>query len=109
VTLERHGLENDRIRDGAGIDGPPGELAVVKALSYRVILQPDADDGGFNVVIPAFPRAHTQGDDAEDALKNAREIIELELGYLVEKGLSIPPTDAENVRIERVSVALPAA
>jgi len=87
----------------------PANLRVVNALSYRVILQPDADDGGFNVVIPAFPRAHTHGDDAEDALKNAREIIELELGYLAKKGLPIPPTDAENVRIERVSVALPAA
>jgi len=84
-------------------------LRVVSALSYRVILEPDADDGGFNVVIPAFPTAHTQGDDAEDALRNAREIIELELGYLAEKGLPIPPSDAENVRIEHVSVALPAA
>jgi len=61
--------------------GHPANLRVVNALSYRVILQPDADDGGFNVIIPAFPRAHTQGDDAEDALKNAREIMELELGY----------------------------
>ncbi|MGH7728374.1 MAG: type II toxin-antitoxin system HicB family antitoxin [Vulcanimicrobiaceae bacterium] len=68
----------------------------MSALSYRVILEPDADDGGFNVVIPAFPTAHTQGDDAEDALRNAREIIELELGYLAERGLPIPPSDAED-------------
>jgi predicted RNase H-like HicB family nuclease len=81
----------------------------VNELSYRVILEPDADDGGFNVVIPAFPTAHTQGDDVEDALRNAREVIELELGYLAEKGFAIPPSDVENVRIERVRVALPAA
>jgi len=81
----------------------------VNALSYRVILQPDVDDGGFNVVIPAFPTAHTQGDDVDDALINAREIIKLELGYLAEKGLPIPPSDGDNIRIERVSVALPAA
>jgi antitoxin HicB len=60
------------------------------ALSYRVILEPDEDDGGFNVIIPAFPTAHTQGDDAADALNNAREVIELELRYLGEKGLPIP-------------------
>ena len=51
----------------------------MNALSYRVILEPDEDDGGFNVVIPAFPTAHTQGDDVEEALRNAREVIELEL------------------------------
>ena len=59
-------------------------------LSYRVILEPDPDDGGYNVVIPAFPTAHTQGDDVEDALRNAREVIELELAFLTEKRLPIP-------------------
>ena len=81
----------------------------MNALSYRVILEFDPDDGGFNVVIPAFPTAHTQGDDVEDALRNAREVIQLELGFLTEKGLPIPPSDVENARIERVSVAPPAA
>ena len=80
----------------------------MEALSYRVMLEPDRDDGGFNVVIPAFPAAHTQGDDVEDALRNAREVIELEIGYLVDKGLPIPPSDAENVRVERVTVPAPA-
>jgi antitoxin HicB len=79
------------------------------ALSYRVILEPDEDDGGFNVVIPAFPTAHTQGDSVEEALENAREVIELNLGYLFERGLPLPESDAENVRIERVSVRPPAA
>ncbi len=78
-------------------------------LSYRVLLEPDPDDGGFNVVVPAFPNAHTQGNDAGDALRNAREAIELELAYLADKKLPIPPSDLEDVRIERVSVAAPAA
>ncbi len=78
-------------------------------LSYRVILEPDEDDGGFNVIIPAFPTAHTQGEDVDDALNNAREVIELELGYLADKGLPIPPSDTENVRLERVTVVPPAA
>jgi predicted RNase H-like HicB family nuclease len=78
-------------------------------LSYRVILEPDTEDGGFNVVIPAFPTAHTQGNDVDDALQNAREVIELELTYLVEKGLPIPPGDVGDIRIERVNVTPPAA
>ena len=44
-----------------------------------------------------------------EARRNAREVIELELNYLMEKGLSIPPSDTENVRIERVTVTSPAA
>ncbi len=95
--------------DAPGIDGAQANASNVNALSYRVILEPDADDGGFNVVVPAFPTAHTQGDDVEDAMRNAREVIELELGYLAKRGLPIPPSDVENVRIERVSVAPPAA
>jgi antitoxin HicB len=81
----------------------------MNGLTYRVILEPDEDDGGFNVIIPAFPTAHTQGENAEDALKNAQEIIVLELRYLGEKGLPIPPSDTENVRLERVTVVPPAA
>ena len=77
--------------------------------SYRAILEPDEADGGFNVVIPAFPTAHTQGDDADDALRNACEVIGLEIDYLAGKGLPIPPSDGENIRIERVSVEHPAA
>jgi len=78
-------------------------------LSYRVILEPDGDDGGFNVIIPAFPTAHTQGNDVQDALRNAREVIELELHFLAGKQLPIPPSDVEGVRFERVNVAPPAA
>ncbi len=106
-SLTRAGKEP--ILDAPGIDGAQENASNVSALSYRVILEPDADDGGFNVVVPAFPTAHTQGDDVEDAMRNAREVIELELGYLAKKGLPIPPTDVENVRIEPVSVAPPAA
>ena len=69
------------------------------ALSYRVLLEVDDEDGGFNVVIPAFPNAHTQGDTVEDALANAREVIELELKYLAERGLAIPDSDADGISL----------
>lgn len=58
--------------------------------------------------VTAFPCAHTQGDNVEAALRNAREVIELELGYLIDKGLSIPPSDSEEARLERVTVRLSA-
>ena len=81
----------------------------MESLSYRVILEPDPDDGGFNVTIPAFPTAHTQGETVEDALQNARDVIELELRYLRDKRLPIPPSDSETAVLERVTVTAPAA
>jgi len=81
-----------------------------QARAYRVILEEDAEDGGFVVRIPAFPHAHTQGDSVDEALANAREVIELEIEVAVERGEEIPRPDADvPVRVERVTVAPPAA
>jgi predicted RNase H-like HicB family nuclease len=77
-------------------------------LRYRVILEPEAE-GGFSVIIPAFPHGHTQGDTVEEALANAREVIELEIEYLRERGLSIPESDTPTAPIAFVSVQFPAA
>lgn len=77
-------------------------------LRYRVILEPE-DEGGYSVVIPAFPHGHTQGETAEEALANAREVILLEIEYLRERGLPIPESDSPEAPIEFVSVHSPAA
>ena len=80
------------------------------ALAYRVILEADPEDGGFVVHIPAFPHAHTQGDDVEDALANAREVIELEIEVARERGEELPASDADvPVRVETVVISAPAA
>lgn len=73
--------------------------------AYRVILEADPDDGGFVVYIPAFPRAHTQGKTVDDALANAREVIELEIEVALQRGSDIPPPDAAvPIRVERVVI-----
>jgi predicted RNase H-like HicB family nuclease len=79
-------------------------------LQYAVILEPDPDDGGYVVHIPAFPHAHTEGDDVEGALRNAREVIALELEVMAERGEELPAPDGDAaIRVERVVVAPPAA
>jgi antitoxin HicB len=77
-------------------------------LSYTVVLEPEAE-GGFSVLVPSLPEAHTQGETVEEALVNAREVIELVREDRVERGEEIPASDIENVRVERVSVSAPAA
>ena len=51
-------------------------------MRFRVLLQPDTDDGGFNISCPALPGCHSQGETVEEALVNIREAIELCLEVL---------------------------
>ena len=43
-------------------------------MKFIVVLDP-AEEGGFNVSIPALDGCFTQGENEEDALKNAKEAI----------------------------------
>ncbi len=42
---------------------------------FKVVLEVDREDGGFNVSCPAIPGCHSQGDTEEEALENIREAI----------------------------------
>jgi predicted RNase H-like HicB family nuclease len=83
----------------------PGENMRMADLRYTVVLEPgDADEGGFIVSVPALPEAHTQGDSLEEALANAREVIELCVRSRIEHGENVPLSDAGVTRIESVAV-----
>jgi len=43
-------------------------------MKFIVVLKP-AEEGGFNVSIPALDGCFTQGENEEDSLKNAKEAI----------------------------------
>jgi predicted RNase H-like HicB family nuclease len=43
-------------------------------MKFYVVLEP-AEEGGFNVVVPALDGCFTQGNTEEEALRNAREAI----------------------------------
>jgi predicted RNase H-like HicB family nuclease len=43
-------------------------------MHFNVVLDP-AEEGGFNVIVPALDGCFTQGDTEEEALANAREAI----------------------------------
>lgn len=73
-------------------------------LAYRVILDPEPDGSAYNVIIPAFPHAHTFGTTVEEAFANAREIIELELEVARARNEEVPVSDAEHVVIGIVTV-----
>jgi predicted RNase H-like HicB family nuclease len=76
--------------------------------TYRVILEPEPDGSAYNAIIPAFPTAHTFGSTHEEALANAREIIELEIEDRLAQGEPIPAGDIDRVVIDSITVTLPA-
>jgi antitoxin HicB len=67
-----------------------------KVHTYSVVLSP-AVEGGFTVTVPSLPGCVTEGDTVEEALKNAREAIELTLTSLAEHGEDIPRESAPSV------------
>lgn len=73
------------------------------SLAYRVFLEPDED--GYRAIIPAFPRVFTCGDTIEDALRMAKDAIELEISVARDRGEDLPEPDGDvEFRIERVVI-----
>ena len=73
---------------------------------YSVILEPDPEDGGYTVHVPALPGCHTQGETLEEAIANAREAITGYLEALAADGLPIP-REREGAQAVALEVALP--
>lgn len=61
----------------------------MKTLTYTVHLEP-AEEGGYNLSVPALPGCHTQGETYEEAVAMARECIEGFLESLAKDGRPIP-------------------
>lgn len=74
---------------------------------YAIVLEQESE-GGFSVSIPALPEAHTQGETIEEAIANAREVALAVMTDRHAHGETIPRSDADGVRLERISVAMPA-
>jgi antitoxin HicB len=57
---------------------------------YTIILQPDADEGGYTITVPALPGLVTEGDTLEEAIAMARDAIACHLAALKASGRPIP-------------------
>ena len=61
----------------------------MKTHTYTVQIEP-AEEGGFNVLVPALPGCVTQGTTYEEAVAMAQEVIEGFLEALARAGEAIP-------------------
>ena len=63
-------------------------------MKFRVLIELD-EEGVFVATVPTLPGCVTQGSSREEALRNAREAVELYLESLRDHGDPIPPSIGE--------------
>ena len=61
----------------------------MQKLTYRILLRKEPE-GGYTVLVPALPGCITFGETIEEAIKMAKEAIELYLESMIENGEEIP-------------------
>ena len=61
-------------------------------LSYRILLRKEPE-GGYTVIVPSLPGCVTYGETVEEAIKMAKEAIELYIESLKKHGEEIPSED----------------
>jgi len=59
--------------------------------AYPARLTPDKEDGGYVVTFRDVPEAITQGDDLEEALREAADCLEEAIAGYIDDGREIPP------------------
>ncbi len=57
---------------------------------FKVLLEPDEEEGGFVVTCPSLPGCYSEGETVEEALENIREAILLCLEDLQAQNTPIP-------------------
>ena len=57
---------------------------------YTIILDPDEEEGGYTVTVPAFAGCITQGETLEEAIAMAKDAIRGYLEALSKAGQPIP-------------------
>lgn len=71
---------------------------------YTIIMEPDTEEGGYTVTVPALPGCITQGDTVEQCIERAHEAIAGYIESLLADGLPIPE-ETERPQMITINVA----
>jgi len=71
---------------------------------YTIILEPDLEEGGFTVTVPALPGCVTQGETIEECIERAREAIAGYIESLIADGEPVPE-EKERPQMVTIDVA----
>ena len=68
---------------------------------YTLILEPEPEEGGYSVTVPALPGCRTQGETIEECIERAREAIAAWIADAEDSGEPIP---VETVRPQAITI-----
>ena len=71
---------------------------------YTIILEPDLEEGGYTVTVPALPGCISQGNTIEECIEHAREAIAGYIESLRAAGESVPE-ETERPQMITIDVA----
>ncbi len=68
---------------------------------YTIILEPDTEEGGYTVTVPALPGCITQGETIEQCIERAQEAI---TGYIESLRAEGEPIPVETERPQMITI-----
>jgi len=68
---------------------------------YTIILEPDLEEGGYTVLVPALPGCITQGETVEQCIERAKEAI---TGYIESLQAHGEPVPEETERAQMITI-----
>lgn len=68
---------------------------------YTIILEPDMEEGGYTVLVPALPGCITQGETLEQCIERAKEAI---TGYIESLQAHGEPVPEETERPQMITI-----
>lgn len=74
-------------------DGLEGDGA--REILFRLVIEPDPEDGGFVATTPTLPGVAGQGETPEEAGRDLAAAIRFTLDDMVENGEPLPESDEE--------------
>ena len=72
--------------------------------TYTLLLEPDPEEGGYTVTVPALPGVVTQGETIEEAIAMGKDAIRCHIEGLLADGEAVPIED-ERPQVITISVA----
>lgn len=68
---------------------------------YTIILEPDPEEGGYTVSVPALPGCVTQGETIEECIERAKEAIS---GYIESLEAHGEPVPEEREPLQAITI-----
>lgn len=72
--------------------------------TYTLLLEPDPEEGGYTVTVPALPGVVTQGETLEEAIAMGRDAIRCHIEGLLLDGEPVPE-ETQRPQVITVTVA----